>query len=273
VANPIFTRNKQFQGDGVVQQAPVRGLSPRASASTLEQQLNAPSGTAFETGRMSYEGTLLKSAGFFGLAVLSAAAVGVLMPGATNFFGIAAFVLMLVVAFSRNHSPVLLGVTLAAFGGFAGGFTVLLESNPTYNGIAMQALVATASVFAAVLILFRSGKIRATAKMNRYVMIAMVGYVLFSLVNIGFMMFTDIDGFGLRSQDIPGTSIAWGIPIGIFAVLLGAYMLLRDFTFIENGVKTGIPAKHEWLAAYGIVFTIIWLYIEFLRLLAILRGR
>ncbi len=271
MANPIFTRNKQFQGDGVIQQAPVRGIAPQASASALEQQFDAPSGTAFETGRMSYEGTLLKSVGYFALAVLSAAAVGVLAPGAYFIFGIAAFVLSLVVAFSRNPSPVLMGVTLVAWGGMAGGLTVVLESNPTYNGIAMQAVLATASVFAAVLILFRSGKIRATAKMNRYFMIAISGYVIFSLVNIGLQMFGSLDGWGIHSQEIGSTGIPWGVPIGIFAVLLGAYMLLRDFTFIENGVKTGIPAKNEWLAAYGIVFTIIWLYVEFLRLLAILR--
>src|SRR5690606_11096601 len=121
--------------------------------------------------------------------------------------------------------------------------------------------------------LYTSGRVRITTKFGRIMTIAFVGYALFSVVNFALTMFTPMDGFGIRSLEIPGTSIPWGVPIGIFAVLLASFMLVRDFQFVDEGVKNRIPAKNEWIAAYGIVFTIIWLYIEILRLLAIFRGR
>ena len=97
-------------------------------------------------------------------------------------------------------------------------------------------------------------------------MIAMIGYGLFSLLNFGLMMFGVIDGmFGMRSGLL-------GLGIGVLAVLLATYALVLDFTNISEGVRQGAPAKMAWAAAFGLTVTLIWLYVEILRILAILRG-
>jgi uncharacterized YccA/Bax inhibitor family protein len=76
--------------------------------------------------------------------------------------------------------------------------------------------------------------------------------------------------FGLRSMTIAG--IPLGVIIGIAVVLMGAYMLVMDFDAVQRGVRNGAPAKLAWTAAYGILATVVFIYIEILRLLAILRG-
>jgi uncharacterized YccA/Bax inhibitor family protein len=97
------------------------------------------------------------------------------------------------------------------------------------------------------------------------VLIAMGGYFVFCMVNLVVMLTGHGGDFGLRQ--------GWfGFAIGLFAVGLAAAMLILDFDFAEQGVKNGLPERYSWLAAFGLVVTLIWLYIEILRLLGILRG-
>ena len=93
----------------------------------------------------------------------------------------------------------------------------------------------------------------------------MGGYLVFCLVNLVVMLFGGGGDFGLRQGP-------FGFAIGLFAVGLAAAMLILDFDFAEQGVKNGIPERYAWLAAFGLVVTLVWLYIEMLRLIAILRG-
>ena len=94
----------------------------------------------------------------------------------------------------------------------------------------------------------------------------MVGYALSSLVNLFLMLFGVTDSmFGLRA--------GWmGVAIGLVAVFLAAFSLVMDFTAIEQGVRAGAPKKYSWSAAFGLTVTLVWLYVEILRILAILRG-
>jgi uncharacterized YccA/Bax inhibitor family protein len=95
--------------------------------------------------------------------------------------------------------------------------------------------------------------------------------VVFSLVNFGLMAFGTTSGmFGLRSVEIFG--IPMGVPLGILVVFLAAYSLVMDFESIKAGVEKGAPRVYGWQAAFGIMVTVVWLYVEILRLLAILRG-
>jgi uncharacterized YccA/Bax inhibitor family protein len=123
-------------------------------------------------------------------------------------------------------------------------------------------VLGTLSVFGAALFLYRSGRVRVTPKFQRTVLIAGAGYLVFCLINFGIVMFTDSN---LRG--------GWlGIAIGLFAITLAAAFLIMDFDFAEQGVKNGLPERYSWLAAFGLVVTLVWLYIEFLRLISILRG-
>jgi uncharacterized YccA/Bax inhibitor family protein len=143
---------------------------------------------------------------------------------------------------------------------FVGGISGVYED--FYDGIVAQAVLGTLAVFAVALWAYKSGRVRATPKFQRGVMIALGGYLVFSLVNLGVVLFTDTS---LRG--------GWlGVIVGLIAITIAAAMLILDFDFAEQGVKNGLPERYSWLAAFGLVVTLVWLYIEFLRLISILRG-
>ena len=135
--------------------------------------------------------------------------------------------------------------------------------------------MATCMMFAVTLLLFRSGKVRTSPKMTKIFLIAMVGYLVFSLVNVGIMIFGSGEiansAWGLRSG-VTVMGIPLGVIIGALAVLLAAYSLVMDFELIKNGVQNRVPEEWAWSAAFGLMVTLIWLYVEILRILAILRG-
>ena len=115
-------------------------------------------------------------------------------------------------------------------------------------------------------------EIRASARATKIFLIAMVGYLVFSLVNLGLQAFGVIrTPFGLSSMTFFG--IPLGVLIGVLVVLMAAYSLVLDFDQIQQGVRRGLPAKYGWTGAFGLMVTIVWLYVEFLRIFALLNGR
>lgn len=274
--NPVFANNKNFKDSAAVQRGYLNGSTDvyaaqsTMSAEQLQQMYSKPSAGPSQTGRMSYDDVIVKTLATLGM-VLVGAAVGwffpiLMLPGV-----IVGLVLGLVNSFKKNPSPVLiLGYGLFE-GFFLGGLSGFLEA--LYPGIALQAILGTLSVFLVTLVLFRNAKVRATPKMARFFLIAMAGYALFSLVNFFLMIFNVTnEPWGVRSMDIPGTNIPFGVVLGLLAVVLASFSLIMDFTSIEKGVKNGVPAKYSWTAAFGLTVTLVWLYVEILRLLAILRG-
>jgi len=186
---------------------------------------------------------------------------------------IAGLVLGLVNTFKRQPSVPLIVASAAAEGLFVGGISAIFER--LWPGVVVQAVIATLVTVGAVLALFASGKVRASARATKVFLVAMVAYLLFSLVNLGLMLFNaPIAGgaFGINSAMIPGTSIPFGVVIGALAVLLASYSLMLDFDFVKRGVQTGLPAKFGWQAGFGIMVTVVWLYVEILRIIAIVRG-
>jgi uncharacterized YccA/Bax inhibitor family protein len=237
----------------------------------LEQSYAGPSATPTQTGRMTYDDVIVKSGGLLTIIVAAAAVAWFVFPGNAliMFTGlIGGLVLGLINAFKREPSPALI-VGYAAFEGlFLGGISQVFEAS--YGGIVMQAVLATFATFAATLLLFTSGKVRVTPKFTRIVLIAGAGYLLFSLVNLGLMVFGVMDNaWGVRGVTIMG--IPLGVVIGLAAVVLAAAFLVMDFDAIKRGVEGGIPARFAWSAAFGLIVTLVWLYLEFLRLLAIMR--
>ena len=101
--------------------------------------------------------------------------------------------------------------------------------------------------------------------------VATFGYMIFSLINFALMMTGMTTGaWGLRSLTIMG--IPLGVPLGILAVILASFFLAIDFESIENGVRNGLPQRYAWAGAFGLVVTLVWLYVEFLRLLSYFRD-
>ncbi|MBM6620320.1 Bax inhibitor-1/YccA family protein [Micrococcaceae bacterium RIT802] len=260
--NPMF-QSKAFReqmrpaGDSNTQ----RTVEPM-SAQSLQDLYNSPSAGPAQTGRLTYNDVVSKTVLMFGALVITAV-IGWQIPALMLPGVIIGLVLGLVNSFKREPSPVLIMLYAAAEGLFLGGISQVIDG--MYPGAAIQAVIATFSVFAVTLALYRSGKYRATPKMTRMFFIAMGAYLVFSLVNLGLMLFGVTDGmFGLRS--------GWlGLAIGALAVLLATYSLVLDFTQIQRGVEQGAPAKFAWTAAFGLTVTMVWLYVEILRIIAILR--
>jgi uncharacterized YccA/Bax inhibitor family protein len=134
-----------------------------------------------------------------------------------------------------------------------------------YSGIVLQAVGATLGVFVAMLVMYRTGIIRVNDKFRRVVMSAMVGLLIFYGVSFLFNL------LGANITFFNDASLI-GIGFSIFVAGLAAASLALDFDFIERGEKEGLPKQMEWFAALGVVITLVWLYLEILRLLSKLRD-
>lgn len=251
------------------------------SPEQLGQMYDRPSATSADTGRLTYDGVIMKTVamlaivavGFLVQMGLLLTGNGMLMQG-LMWVGLGVgLVLGLVNAFKREPNRGLILGYAAAQGLAIGGLSAIIEFGMGLDGIVFQALLATACVFAATLALYAFRIVRVTPKFTRFFFIILIGYGLFSLVNFGLMITgVSTDPWGLRSVEVPILGLPFGVVLGALAVLLGAYSLMLDFNNVEIGVQRGVPAKYGWQAAFGITATIIWLYVEILRMLAILRG-
>lgn len=267
-SNPAFTKSPAFSASAVKAAQLTQPDTRNLSAEELTRLYSQPSADAVNTDRMSYEDTIIKIVVTFAF-LLGGAAIGWMIPALFIPAMIVGFILGLVNTFKKKPSPALVLTYGAVEGVFVGGITHFLEMR--YPGIALQAVLATLSVVGVMLVLFTSGKVRASKKVTKVVMIAMIGYVVFSLLNL-VLVWTGISDlqFGMRSVVIMGVPL--GVVIGIFAILLASYMLVLDFDFIKTGVERGAPRIFGWTAAFGITVTVVWIYIEMLRLIAILRN-
>jgi uncharacterized YccA/Bax inhibitor family protein len=241
-SNPAFGR-PEFSNRGYAGR--VQDL-PDVSSDTLDQMYNRPAASSLETDRMTVEDTLAKTALAF-VVLLAGAAVGWFVPGLMLPAVLVALVLGIVNAFKKVPSPALILGYAATQGVAVGAISGIFEN--VYEGAVVQALLATVIVIGVTLALFMNGKIRTA---------------VFSLVNLGLGLFGVGGGFGLRTGFI-------GIVIGLIAIALATYSLVMDFEFIQQGVRNRAPRIYGWTGAYGILVTVVWMYLEILRLVAIFR--
>lgn len=270
MASPVFSSGKEFQPNARFDQ-----MNQPVSAEQLQAQFDLPSATPVQMDRMTYEGTTTKTA-LIGIGTIIAAIPGYLFPNMALMWisAIVAFVVSLIVIFQKKANPALIAVYGLAEGYFLGAITTWVETYFEVPGAGLQALTATFVTFGVVLALYRSGKVRYTSKMNRFLMVAGLSYLVFSFANLLYMWFgPSKTAWGLRSDVMLFNTIPLGVVIGGFAVVLACISLIADFDFIENAVKNGAPKHLEWTAAFGLILTLVWLYIEFLRIIAILFGR
>jgi uncharacterized YccA/Bax inhibitor family protein len=218
---------------------------------------------------MTYEGTAVKTVISF-VTLLAGAAVGVFFMPVLEFpvligLVVVGLALGLFISFKQVTNPAAILAYSGVQGVLLGAISAALEV--VYPGIVSQAVLATLSVFTVVMFLSHTKIFRTSPKLNKIFYVATIGYILFSLVNVGLMLTGISDGaFGLRS-DLG----FWGIAIGVLGALLASYSLVMDYEFIENGVRNHAEKRMEWLGAFGIIVSLVWLYIEILRLLALAR--
>ncbi|UNX55612.1 Bax inhibitor-1/YccA family protein [Georgenia sp. TF02-10] len=253
------------------QPAPSQPGLAAGEVADLERAYRQPPAAPADTGRMTYDDVIVKTGLVLAVIVLAGAAHWVAGPNVALTMGgaLVGLVLGLVNSFKREPSKGLILAYAAAEGVFLGGISAVF--NAQWEGIVLQAVIGTAATFAAALFLFKSGTVRVTPKLTRIVLVALVGYALFSLVNVVLMLTgASADPWGLRTG-VELMGIPLGVFIGVFAVGLAAVCLIMDFDAIKRGVDAGVPGRFAWSAAFGLAVTLVWLYLEFLRLLAILR--
>jgi uncharacterized YccA/Bax inhibitor family protein len=202
-----------------------------------------------------------------GILLLVALVTGALAWGMNLGWGAAigamliGFVLSLVNTFKRVPSPGLIITYAAVEGVFLGALAHALESR--YPGIAVQAAAGTAVAFGAMLLLYRSGRIRVTPRFTRILIGAAIAYLLLMVGNL----IVHLVGTGFN---------AWGGTMGLLtagiAITLACLFLTLDFDMIDQGIRAGWPEQEAWRASFGLMVTLVWLYFEMLRLIAVLRG-
>ena len=218
----------------------------------------------YSTG-MTIQGTVNKTA--ISLAILVASATftwvnpnsGLMIMGA-----IGGFIVAIITAFKKQWAPTTTPIYAALQGLFLGGISVMF--NQQYPGIVIQAVYLTFGTLFALLMAYASGKIRVTENFKLGLTAAMGGLFFFYMINfiLGF--------FGMGITSVYGNGIV-GIGFSLIVVVIAALNLVLDFDFIEQGAQQGAPKYMEWYGAFGLMVTLIWLYIEILRLLAKLQSR
>ncbi|MBI4180259.1 Bax inhibitor-1/YccA family protein [bacterium] len=192
------------------------------------------------------------------------AGVSALMP---LFLGgmIGGLIAALVTMFKKTWSPITAPIYALCQGLFLGGLSAMFEAR--YPGIVIQAVALTFGTLFALLMAYKSGAIRPNENFKLGLAAATGGIFLVYMANLIFSFFSP-GGFGFMHQPS-----LFGIGFSLFVVIIAALNLVLDFDFIEHGAEAGAPRYMEWFAAFGLMVTLIWLYIEFLRLLAKLNDR
>jgi uncharacterized YccA/Bax inhibitor family protein len=279
-SNPAFSRNAVFRPGQVSREELEAMYGPNASkaptsalddSASLETAYDMPAATPGQTGRMTVEDTIIKTILAFAVLLVGAAVGWTFASPLVMIVGlVGGLVLGLVNTFKKVPSPGLIIAYAVLQGIFVGAISMIFNS--MWDGIVTQAVIGTLGVIGLTLFLFLSGRFRSSPRMTKIVTVGIVGYLVYQIVNM-ILIVTGVTGnaqFGLSSMNIMG--IPLGLIIGVVVVFLAAYSLVLDFESIQMGAQRGAPAVYAWQGAFGILVTVVWLYLEILRMLAIVRG-
>lgn len=223
--------------------------------------------TVLSSDKMTIEGTVNKTAisllllvgtGYFTFEVISP----VLLIGA----GIGGFILAIVTIFKKEWAPITVPLYAILEGALLGGISYMYNSS--YNGIVTNAILLTVGILLSLLIAYRSGYIKATENFKLGIFAATGGIAIVYFVNFIMRFF----GSGLGVMSVNNAS-PLSIGFSLVVVIIASLNLVLDFDFIEEGAEKGAPKYMEWYGAFGLLVTLIWLYLEILRLLAKLNSR
>src|SRR5690349_8655157 len=257
-SNPVLAR-----GFGRGQQHASWNTAPAPSAGDLDDMYNRPA-YAPPARFMTLDDVVLRTAATLGVVVVVGAVAWIAdLQGLAIVCALVGFVLALIIAFKQSTNPALILSYAAAEGLFLGAIS------RTFNelfggGIVIQAVIGTLGVFAGMLVVYKTGAIRVTPKFTRWIVGALIGVLVLVLVNL-IASFITPGGLGLRD----GGPIA--IIFSLVVIGVGALSLLLDFDMADEAIRRGAPAKFAWYIAFGLLVTVVWLYLEILRLLSYLR--
>ena len=283
-SNPVFSRiDDQIKKGGYAGFDRGPGISPTTGGAGPQDSLNStqlqdlysqPSAGPVQMRRVTLDDVVMKTLGLFsivlvvasvtwyyvaGLPLESRTPLALMLGGMLGGLGVG-----LLIAFKKTINVPLI-VTYAVLEGVLVG-AISEVFNYRWPGIVTTAVIATLCTFAGMLLGYKTGLIKVTDKSRRIFGMAIMGYLLFGLVNV-FAAFLGVgDGWGFGGHG------PMGIAISALGVGLASYSLAIDFDSVDRAVKAQLPEKYSWLLAHGFIVTLVWLYLEILRLLARMRN-
>ncbi len=272
-ANPILKRyEKPAKGDGF---AYVEGQSAytQAAGGAADIQTQFDTITAGGGPRLTFADVVVKSTILFVITVVMAFVGWAVAPGAPAVLWvglIGALAFGLINAFKKEVSPLLV-VLYATFAGLMLGAVswaydqLALAQN--YEGLVSQAIIGTLTAFGVMLFLYGTGIIKVNGKFMRIFMAAMISYFIIAMASLVGALFGVGGGWGFYGVGV------WGLLLCAAGVLLASFALMLDFEAIKQGIFMGLPERESWRLSFGLLVTLVWLYLEILRFLSILSGR
>ena len=219
------------------------------------------------TGTMTINGTVNKTAiSLFLLVGTGYLTFNSINSGLLIGCGIGGFIVAIVTVFKKEWAPITVPIYAILEGGLLGGISFMYNS--LYDGIVTDAIFLTVGILLSLLVAYRSGYIKPTENFKLGIFAATGGIAIVYLVNFVMGFF----GSGMGIMQIDNAS-PLSIGFSVVVVIIAALNLVLDFDFIEEGAEKGAPKYMEWYGAFGLLVTLIWLYLEILRLLAKLNSR
>lgn len=272
--NPVFRRSEEFNRSGG---GGYEGFGQPGQPYPGYGQPGQPVPTPTTgTGRMTIDSVVQSTSVTIGITILAAAVTWLVTPAISPETGIpssllaasvigggAAFILSLVNSFKRIISPGLVMAFAVAEGVALGALSELF--NAVYGGgIVVQAVIGTFAAFGGTLAAYKFFDIKVGNKFRTFVIAAMFGMVALSLLEVVLGLFGG--NLGLFDDG------ALGLVFAIAGLVLGVFMLILDFDFVEQGVRNGLPERESWRASFGLLVSLVWIYTNLLRILAILQN-
>lgn len=273
--NPVFSRlDEQTSGGSGYAYAEGVSAYQRAGQAPYQAPVGAPTGSIYESvsDRMTLDDVIVRT-GISIAVLIPAAFIGwtfsASMPWLYLMGMIGGLVLGLVNSFRRAVSPPLILAYAAAEGLFLGGISWAYDqwaASTGYEGLVAQAVIGTLVAFVVMLALYRSRLVKVDGRFMRVMMVAIVSYAVIAVASFVSALFGVGGGWGFYGVG------SLGLLLCVVGVGLAAFSLMLDFESITRGVQAGLPSRESWRMAFGLLVTLVWLYLEILRLLAIIAS-
>ncbi len=254
-SNPVFGRAPSLQPKTF-------GAPGFPSSADVEDIYRTPQ-------RLTLDDVVVKTAILLGIILVTGTVAWVTdaAQGPVMLAGLVGFGLAMVNIFKREVVPALVIAYAGLEGYFLGGISAFFQNTPKYAGLPLQAGVGTATIFGAVLFLYKSKVLRATPKFTKIVSLSFLGLFALLVLNLLINAFDGAgSGLGLRSGG--GVAILFSLAF----IVMGSLTFVLDFDNAERLVASGAPEKESWRVAFGLVVGLVWLYLEILRLLSYFRD-
>ena len=267
-SNPALRRAAREYGVDLGQNRSTTATSP--STDVLNEMFNTPGAG---TGRLTLDDVIVKTGICFGFLVIGAV-IGWVAAPTMPWLVIVGMLLGLGLSFANIFMKKINPILVIGYSFFQGIFLGAISYSYNqqavsnhYPGIVQQAVIGTLVAFGTMLVLYKTGIIKVSARSRKIFMIALVSYALIGLVSLIGALFGLASGWGFYGVG------GLGLALCAIGVGLAAYSLVVDFDIITQVVAAGAPERESWRLAFGLMVTLIWLYLQILRLLAILNRR